>query len=338
MELAARLDLERLSGLSNRRLHLILMPTERCDFRCVYCYEDFVAGRMPRAVIDGVIALIERRAPTLDRLELEWFGGEPLLALDVIEEVSRRVLAQQEQRPQLVCSGAATTNGYRLDLETAARLVALGVRGFQVSLDGAAAHHDRTRVRAGGQPTFTRIWDNLMALRRSALDVEVLVRLHLTPENVADAPAFVDHLRATLLDDPRFGLLLKPIEHLGGANDHAFAVLDERRLPASLGRLHEITRAGEASGPQICYAAKANSFVIRSQGQVCKCTVALDEPRNQVGQLHADGTLTVAHERLRPWLGALLSGDATTLACPLVEIPQALTGPRPPRSLPIVQA
>ena len=127
MELAARLDLERLSGLSNRRLHLILMPTERCDFRCVYCYEDFVAGRMPRAVIDGVIALIERRAPTLDRLELEWFGGEPLLALDVIEEVSRRVLAQQEHRPQLVCSGAATTNGYRLDLETAARLVALPV-------------------------------------------------------------------------------------------------------------------------------------------------------------------------------------------------------------------
>jgi molybdenum cofactor biosynthesis enzyme MoaA len=34
------------STLSNRIQQLILLPTERCNFRCTYCYEDFVLGRM----------------------------------------------------------------------------------------------------------------------------------------------------------------------------------------------------------------------------------------------------------------------------------------------------
>ena len=32
-------------ALTTRRLHLILLPTEQCNFRCKYCYEDFQHGR-----------------------------------------------------------------------------------------------------------------------------------------------------------------------------------------------------------------------------------------------------------------------------------------------------
>ena len=68
-------------------LHLIVMPTEKCNFRCVYCYEDFSIGRMKRAVIDGVKALIRRRVASLSSLEIQWFGGEPTLAHDIVCEV-----------------------------------------------------------------------------------------------------------------------------------------------------------------------------------------------------------------------------------------------------------
>jgi molybdenum cofactor biosynthesis enzyme MoaA len=68
-------------------LHLIVMPTEKCNFRCVYCYEDFAIGRMKRPVIDGVKALIRRRVASLSPLEIQWFGGEPTLAHDIVCEV-----------------------------------------------------------------------------------------------------------------------------------------------------------------------------------------------------------------------------------------------------------
>ena len=63
-------------------LHLILLPTEACNFRCTYCYEDFRLGRMSEDVVRGVEALLSRRAEGLARLEISWFGGEPLAAGD----------------------------------------------------------------------------------------------------------------------------------------------------------------------------------------------------------------------------------------------------------------
>ncbi|GAB3621950.1 hypothetical protein GCM10027418_00320 [Mariniluteicoccus endophyticus] len=43
------------------RLELILMPTEACNFRCHYCYEDFGVGLMPAGVREGVRNLLRRR-------------------------------------------------------------------------------------------------------------------------------------------------------------------------------------------------------------------------------------------------------------------------------------
>ncbi len=37
--------------LTNHHLGLILMPTEQCNFRCTYCYEDFAIGKMSKSTI-----------------------------------------------------------------------------------------------------------------------------------------------------------------------------------------------------------------------------------------------------------------------------------------------
>src|SRR3712207_4436801 len=81
-----------LNSVSDDRLQLILLPTERCNFRCSYCYEDFDVGRMPPDVISGVIRLLSKRAPSLRHLIVTLFGGEPLLAEAVMETISLHIL------------------------------------------------------------------------------------------------------------------------------------------------------------------------------------------------------------------------------------------------------
>ena len=43
----------------------------------------------------------------------------------------------------------------------------------------------------------------------------------------------------------------------------------------------------------ICYASKPNSLAIRSNGNLNKCTVALNENINSVGSINKDGTLSI---------------------------------------------
>lgn len=71
----------------------------------------------------------------------------------------------------------------------------------------------------------------------------------------------------------------------------------------------------------ICYASLPNSLVIRSNGDVGKCTVALYDERNKIGTLQPDGTLKLIQGRFAPWVRGIETLDPETLACPLVGLP-----------------
>src|SRR5215211_2329775 len=85
-------EAELASSFLNESLHLIVLPTEQCNFRCTYCYEDFSIGRMSSEVIQGVKRLIDRRLPSLKSLSVSWFGGEPLLGRAIVEDISEHIV------------------------------------------------------------------------------------------------------------------------------------------------------------------------------------------------------------------------------------------------------
>ncbi|PJJ00771.1 hypothetical protein BX264_1060 [Streptomyces sp. 2333.5] len=49
----AAFEEELVAALTDRTLHLIILPTEQCNFRCTYCYEDFSVGRMGPETVQG---------------------------------------------------------------------------------------------------------------------------------------------------------------------------------------------------------------------------------------------------------------------------------------------
>lgn len=303
--------------------HLILFPTEACNFRCVYCYEDFAIGRMRPAVVNGVKNLLDRRAPELRRLHISWFGGEPLLAKPIVFDIGHYA-AVLADRFGFQLTADMTTNGSLLDAETMRILVdETATAEFQISLDGDAEHHDRTRADKHGKATFDRIWDNLVQLRRTPLEFSVVVRLHLTGENHASAARLVELFNREIGLDGRFSLYFKEVERLGGPNDAALSLLsgaDRSRVRGDLGsrllnRRQEfsLVAPGEA---YICYASKPNSLAIRADGTVAKCTVALRDDGNAIGKLAEDGSLEISQDKFRNWLHGWQSLDVKSLSCP----------------------
>src|SRR5262245_21364506 len=100
--------------VSNSIPHLILMPTEACNLRRVYCYEDFKFSRMEPWVVRGVRNILTYRATELETLVLSWFGGEPLLARDIVEEIMLHVRSLAHANPRLQLASDITTNAYLL--------------------------------------------------------------------------------------------------------------------------------------------------------------------------------------------------------------------------------
>jgi sulfatase maturation enzyme AslB (radical SAM superfamily) len=131
--------------------------TSACNLRCAYCYQDARTGRsMPWEIlgtaIDRVLSYGSRR------VELRFYGGEPLLELDLvrrgIEHAKARRAPDQEVRGRLV------TNGVLLGDDVAAFLDEHAIE-IALSFDGVPAAQ-----RLRGEETFP-VLDRLLDRLRS---------------------------------------------------------------------------------------------------------------------------------------------------------------------------
>ncbi|MFF7227918.1 hypothetical protein [Streptomyces sioyaensis] len=138
---------------------------------------------------------------------------------------------------------------------------------------------------------------------------------------------FLREVRDTFLDDPRFSVGLKPVERLGGPNDETLEILPDAARTESQDALAALLNGTSPAFPatpgmEACYAARANSLVIRAGGRVGKCTVALTDPANTIGRLRPDGTLRIDNGRLSPWLRGWTSRDRSAVSCPYAGTPR----------------
>jgi len=312
------------SLITNRSLELILLPTEQCNFRCTYCYEDFSLGKMTRDVIDGVKNLISKRASELKFLKISWFGGEPLSARDIVYEISQHAKNICESNG-IKFQGGMTTNAFLLTETVATKLYILGIRNFQISLDGPKKTHDLTRQRIDKSGSFERIWNNLLDLRNSKLLVSIILRIHITPENYESLFLLIEDLKIYFGGDTRFKIFFKAIANLGGKNAKNIQTLNKDVKEIAIEKLIEavdnklnVISVKDSLVPFVCYAAQANSFMIRADGTIGKCTVALNDSRNSIGKILKDGTMQFESGKILPWIRGVRTLDKNTLYCPLM--------------------
>lgn len=216
------------ASLHKKSLQLIILPTEKCNFRCTYCYEDFEIGKMKRPTIDGIKNLISARVErdTLDHLNLSWFGGEPLLAKDVMFEIASFAKSLLDAGKIQTLTGEVTTNAYLLEPQVLAMLVSNQQKSYQISLDGFGEGHDKTRKYASGKGTFEKIWANLLSTRSTDLDFHITLRCHMTAANEESMHELVEHIAREFHGDKRFSVFFKPIENLGGPNTKSIKAVE----------------------------------------------------------------------------------------------------------------
>lgn len=263
-------------------LHL----TNACTLQCTYCYINKSAHAMSpelaRRAVDTVVGAALRHG--YPEVALKYAGGEPLLALDTLEEAHAYARARCAEAG-LGLQTTVLTNGTTLTPRRVARLRELGV-GVTVSLDGLAEAHDGQRPTLGGGGSAAAATRGLEAALAGGLRPTVAITV--TGRSVGAAPELatwllergvpftVSFYRENDCSQGRDELAIEEAGIVEGMRA-LYAAVERNPPPWSvLGALLDRADLSHAHG-RAC-AAGEHYLVIDHEGRVAKCQMALGQP------------------------------------------------------------
>lgn len=185
--------------------------TQSCNLRCVYCgsddnfdMEDLSPHPRELSFDPSLLACLKRERPA--RPIVCFYGGEPLLRMELIARVMDEVLA-----PPFECDFVLQTNGLLLDRLSPERLARFST--ILVSIDGDAATTDRNR----GRGTYAKAVAQVQLLRERGFRGDVVARMTVGEWSTIDVDvahlldlgggALFDHVHwqlDVLWDSPKF--------------------------------------------------------------------------------------------------------------------------------------
>jgi uncharacterized protein len=319
-------------------LQLILLASEDCNFRCQYCYEDFARGTMQPEVRESIKRLLTKRIGGLKKLQINWFGGEPLYGYEAIEDLApffHRIAKENS----VSLKSNITTNAYLLTPEVAESLLGWGVTFYQITVDGRPEDHDHNRPTRDGGGTFATILENLKSLKTREEDYSVVLRVNFDRQNHPYIPEFLDILQRELGNDPRFLLKFHSIGRWGGENDAQLDVCGaDEAMQVRFDLRREAMRRGlnigqglkdvSGMGAEACYAARPTSFVVGASGKLMKCTVSLDkQDANVIGRVTPEGELEIDRDKFALWTEPAFENDGRCKKCVVLPSCQGLHCP-----------
>ena len=268
-----------------RIVSMTICPTMACNFACPYCFEERGGQPMSSDVQDDVVALAGRMldASHARMLFISWYGGEPLLAPDVIHALSERLMATADERG-VEYRAAVVTNGYLLTAENVSLLESVCVRHAQVTLDGLGPIHDATRHLAGGEGSFETIITNLGSQH---LPFTVTLRHNVHEGNLAQVDE-VERFVEELAERSGNALIFQPVPVMDNATATRRGSEVELLSPPHACQVKIRQEAGRFIGARSrrCGASSLWSVGVDSCGGLHKCWEMIDKESDRFGVAH----------------------------------------------------
>lgn len=167
-----------------------------CNMDCRYCFAgkgDYnnKKGIMSLEVGKRALDFLVENSGSRKHLEVDFFGGEPLLNWDVCKELVRYG-RELEKTHDKIFNFTLTTNGVLID-DDVIDFTNREMGNVVLSLDGRRSTHDRMRHSKDGQGTYDMIVENFKRLAKARGDRQYYVRGTYTAYN-KDFAADVIHM------------------------------------------------------------------------------------------------------------------------------------------------
>ncbi|WP_051226675.1 radical SAM/SPASM domain-containing protein [Butyrivibrio sp. MC2013] len=279
------------SRYSSSHLGLTIAPTADCNFRCIYCYEKdkYSSCMMDRKTIESIINFVLLKANDIKTFHVSWYGGEPLLALDVIERLSNQFI-QISHEHNISYSAGIITNGYLLTEENAKRLAKCQITDCQVTIDGSEQQHNINRPLLSGEGTYTVIINNIFGA--APFLKHISVRVNSDKRDLNAAVDVLSRFRNSAFTNVT--VYPAPIKNKKGCfrssscfSCQEFLLFEEQFYDKNADNRQYCSKYPVLRG-NVCVADSCNGFVIASDGEMYKCWSDIGCPEMSIGNINSN--------------------------------------------------
>ncbi|MDN3515623.1 MAG: radical SAM protein [Candidatus Brocadia sp.] len=167
-----------------------LCITQQCNMRCQYCYIGKKDTGMPLSIAKKIIDFIFKNTPCEEKIDIGFFGGEPLLEFELIKKITGLI----ENHPSFHKKSVeltVVTNGTIFSDKIADFLNEHHI-GFCLSCDGPPFVQDAFRRFTDGKGSSTIVTDTIRRAKETLPSVLVNAVYH--PETFQYLPHVVEYL------------------------------------------------------------------------------------------------------------------------------------------------
>jgi uncharacterized protein len=270
----------------NEEYRLTINPTLECNFNCWYCYEEHPAGKMNKETMNAITKHLKLKIEdkSLRHLNLDWFGGEPLLYFDEIMYPLSSEIKKMVEENEISFASTITTNGYLINKMRIEKFKEIGLTNYQITLDGNEEMHNKIRFDKNKTNTFRTIINNINDLIEY-LDANVTVRINYTEKTLSKIneiiDLFPDHAKHKIL------VLFQQVWQDSMKKN----ISAEKNKKEFEKRGIKVRDYEPNTKYYTCYADRLHQAVINFDGKVFKCTARDFNSETPDGELLDNGEI-----------------------------------------------
>lgn len=273
-----------------RSMQFLIVPSLKCNLRCVYCYERDVSYNhsvlTPEMVSDSIRFMektIEKN-PFVQKVRLNWFGGEPLLHFDIIRQITEHFIRYCQEKG-LEYSANITTNGLLLTPEVSDYMYSHGLKTLQVTIDGTEDFY--IAYKKGKKGDLQKLIDNV---EYASQFFDINVRFNTSVENRESILEIAEALSEKL---PMGKIQLYPariygcegVEGLTCLTDEEFNQFNQKFVEKFRQYNFDVEYSRVSARLAYCGSMRRDYAIIGSDGYLYRCEHQIGKESERIGDV-----------------------------------------------------
>lgn len=264
----------RIISANDNHVFFRIYTTYDCNAKCYYCYEkDVNKVYMSHEVAKKTISFIKNNTPKNSKLTIEWFGGEPLLNIPIIDYISKEI-KEYSILNDIYFRSRVITNGLLINESIILKSIKhWNLNMVQITLDGPKSMYEKIKnyEQADG---FETVLDNIENLLNKK--VKVNIRLNYDDSRINEIIGLIDLLYERFGKYDTVNVYSKRIMNDESENNTTNNIGDMKIFNklVKVGFVKDIL-ATIPNRVSKCVAYKINSYIVDPNGNVGKCSQSL---------------------------------------------------------------